>query len=434
MWLGGGLLVAFMVGALIGIPLLLPVAFLFGFTCWLMVRMAHIVRWLETGAKVKQVPPAVGLTEAMVHHVHRGRKDSRKQNKRYRDALAQFNGLASEMPDATVVLDELKQIRWANSAARQLLGIDPESDRGQRIDNLIRVPEFREFINDAEGQSEIELDELNGSDKTLAVRYIPSGKRMTVLIASDITQRVRVREMRKAFVGDVSHELRTPLTVIQGYLEMLNEMEHDDPSVSNALKDVRTQSDRMRQLVDHLLALSKLEGNPLEESEGDSINMASMIGSMVSIVQKSEPEHLFEVDIDDSLNLLGSENEIYSACLNLLTNAVKYGGDGSTIKVAWYCREDGAPIYSVEDNGPGIEAHHLPRLSERFYRVDKGRSRDTGGTGLGLAIVKHSAQRHGGQLDISSTPGTGSIFTIEFPAYRAKTHETGNITQISSYR
>ena len=418
-WLGGGLLASFVIGAAISLPVALPVVFLFGFTCWLMLRMARIVAWLESGAKAQSAPQSAGMTDAMVQQVHREKKYSSKLNKRYRDALAQFNNLASEMPDATLVLDELKQIRWANSAALRLLNVDPERDRGQRIDNLIRAPEFREFLNSADSQSEIELDGLNSNDRTLAIRCVPSGHKMTVLIARDVTQRVRVREMRKAFVGDVSHELRTPLTVIQGYLEMLNEMEHGDPSVANALKDVATQSDRMRHIVDHLLELSKLEGNPLGENEGENINMSNMLRSMLVVIERTEKEHVFVADIDESLTLLGSENEIYSACLNLLSNAAKYTHAGSTITVAWYRNENGSPVYSVSDDGPGIEAHHLPRLSERFYRVDKGRSRESGGTGLGLAIVKHSAQRHGGHLDITSTPGTGSVFSIEFPASRA---------------
>jgi two-component system phosphate regulon sensor histidine kinase PhoR len=174
----------------------------------------------------------------------------------------------------------------------------------------------------------------------------------------------------------------------------------------------------MRGIVEDLLQLSKLEGNPLAEGEGDTINVSAMIHSMVATVRESAARHLFKLELDESLALLGSESEIYSACHNLLTNAVRYTDPGSTIQIRWYAEPDGSAVFCVEDDGRGIEARHLPRLSERFYRVDAGRSRDEGGTGLGLAIVKHAAQRHGGQLTISSTPGTGSQFTITFPPGR----------------
>lgn len=419
-WLVLGLISVFAIGLITHLPLILPLLFLCCYSIWLLRRMAAMVHWLQSGASPRKAPPTVGLMNQVVELIHREKKYSRKQKNRYRKTLAQFNSLAAELPDATMVLDKLHQIRWSNTAARTLLNIHPERDRGQRIDNLLRDPGFHDYLQNPDAAIELELPAPANPSLMLAIRTVNSGKKMTVLIARDVTQRVKIREMRKAFVGDVSHELRTPLTVIQGYLEMVLEETTLSGTVRNGLQNVSTQADRMRHIVDHLLELSKLEGNPLADNEGEPVAVYSLIHSLIkSIQQATDTGHLFELQLDRNLALLGSESEIYSACHNLITNAVKYTGEGTRISISWHLDTDGKPVLSVRDNGQGIEARHLPRLSERFYRVDKARSRSNGGTGLGLAIVKHVAQRHGGQLVIDSTPGDGSEFRIEFPNSRA---------------
>ena len=419
-WLALGLTAAIAIGVITRLPLILPLLYLLGYAVWLLHRMAAMVQWLQSGASPRKAPPTAGLMNQMVELTHREKKYSRKQKNRYRSALAQFNSLAAALPDATVVLDKLRQIRWSNAAALTLLNIHPDRDRGQRIDNLMRDPELQEFLNKPDSGIELELPAPAANGLTLAIRNVSSGKKMTVLIARDITQRVKIREMRKAFVGDVSHELRTPLTVIQGYLEILLEEPMLSDTVRDGLQNVSTQSDRMRHIVEHLLELSKLEGNPLADNEGEPVAVFSLIHSMINTLQQAaDNQHRYELQLDRNLALLGSESEIYSACHNLITNAVKYTDGGTLISIGWHLDSDNKPVLSVRDNGQGIEARHLPRLSERFYRVDKGRSRRNGGTGLGLAIVKHAAQRHGGQLVIESTPGRGSVFRIEFPPSRA---------------
>ncbi|MEE9320599.1 MAG: phosphate regulon sensor histidine kinase PhoR [Granulosicoccus sp.] len=418
-WLAIGLVASLVVGAGVGLPLLPVAAFLLGFSIWMLLRMNAILDWLQNGAKVAAAPPTIGMSNRIVELVHREKKYSRKQKHRYRDTLAQFNSLADELPDATVVLDTQRQIRWANPAAKTILTVQPGRDRGQRIDNLIRDPKFHEFLQHPDASAELEIAGINNPERTISIRNVPSSKKMSILIARDVTQRVKVREMRRAFVGDVSHELRTPLTVIEGYLELLREDHELSPAVQEALDHMAAQSDRMRHIVEHLLQLSKLEGNPLGEQEGDAIAVALLLQSQIDAQRKSYPKHDFRLDVDNALSLLGTEGEIYSACQNLIVNAAKYSDTGSLIEVSWRLNKKGQPLFRVTDNGPGIEARHIPRLSERFYRVDKGRSRDNGGTGLGLAIVKHVAQRHGGQLLIESTPGEGSTFRIEFPANRA---------------
>jgi len=418
-WFLLGLLVALIVGMISGHFLLIPLAFSIGYVIWALVRISAIVEWLEQGGSVKKAPPTLGLTDQIVGLVHREKKYSRKQKNRYRSALAQFNSLAAELPDATILLDEFRQIRWSNNAARMMLNIQPERDFNQRIDNLVRDPEFQDFLVDSEA-NEMELLAPVGRDVTLQMRKVPAGKGMTVLIASDITQRVKIREMRKAFVGDVSHELRTPLTVISGYVELLQADKNLPDRTIEAVDQVAEHTSRMQHIVDHLLELSKLEGSHLNDNEGDQVIVTQLITSLSNGLRYTTgKEHQFVLSLDEDLGLLGSENEIYSACHNLIANAVNYTQAGTTIHISWQRDAQNRPTLIVADDGAGIEARHLPRLSERFYRVDRSRSRESGGTGFGLAIVKHATQRHGGELLIDSRPGEGSQFTIVFPPGRA---------------
>ncbi|NND93123.1 MAG: DUF3329 domain-containing protein, partial [Granulosicoccus sp.] len=257
-WFLSGLLAAALAGFIIGWPVAFILIFLLVYSLWLLYRLDVMVHWLRDGAKPGRAPPTSGLTNEMVQLIHREKKYSRKQKNRYRKTLAQFNSLAADLPDATVVLDRDFEIRWSNSAARHLLNIQPERDRGQRIDNLIRVPKFREFLHNKHGEDELEIPGPGAADRILAVRKVRTGKHMMVLIAADITQRVHIREMRKAFVGDVSHELRTPLTVIRGYLEMLLEHSSLDKPLADGLMQIKVQSDRMQGIVEDLLQLSRL--------------------------------------------------------------------------------------------------------------------------------------------------------------------------------
>lgn len=432
LWLAGTALAGVLFGALVGHVTLVLALALGLHAAWLLMRLEALGRWLQDGARLSEAPPTVGIGNGMVGVVHRMKKDSRKRKQRYRNAIAQFTDLARSLPDATVVLTAQREIRWANAAARTLLNVTYETDRGQRIDNLVRAPEFVKFLDGRIGtddgiDQEVELELPLGSGRMLAIQVVPSGNAMSLLIARDVTQRAKVRNMRKRFVADVSHELRTPLTVIEGYLEMLREggappaEPRFDRGTRDALDQMAEQSARMRHIVEHLLELSRLEGESLADDEGETVDVATMLSSVVAAVADAHPASAgtrFSVDADESLGLRGSERELWSACNNLVVNAAKYGG-GGRVTVRWGRDADGKPTCTVEDDGDGIEARHLPHLSERFYRVDRNRSRASGGTGLGLAIVKHAAQRHGGRLDIRSAPGRGSTFTIEFPAERA---------------
>ena len=332
------------------------------------------------------------------------------------------------LPDATVVLDEIEQIRWCNRAAEQLLGLANGRDRGQRVNNLIRSPEFLAFLAQDDPSVEVEMVSPINAQLTLSLRCVDGGNKLRILTATDITQRVQIREMRKAFVADVSHELRTPLTVIQGYLEMLLEDGEIPDHALNALGQVKGQSDRMTEIVNDLLTLSKLESSALSDQDEQPVRVAGIAESIVRDAStNSKNNHTFETDIETDLIINASEKETFSACQNLVQNAVRYATPGTTITVSWKLDADHRAVFSVSDEGPGIDPTHLARLTERFYRVDKGRSRDVGGTGLGLAIVKYIAQRHGSLLEIASEIGTGSTFSLVFPSARVYDAHEANV-------
>jgi len=404
-WIVTGAAVIAALGWLLGYPLEALLVSACAYIFWLLYRMAKIVRWLNAGASKHSAPPTLGMTDDIVRLIHQEKSYSRKQKNRFKRSLLQFNNLASELPDATVVLDNNNVIRWANVAAPG---------------------------------SEIEMVAPSNQSLILACRKIPSGRGMCVLVARDNTQRIRLREMRKDFVDDVSHELRTPLTVIRGYTELLL----DDASINSASKDaiasVDEQSQRMMHIVQKLLRLSRLEGNPLAADEGEQVNIAELVHTIVSDLNNTaDTHHEWVLELNAQLGLRGNYDELYSVVQNLMQNAVKYSGNGTVITVKWAqdemldntvelnqgtTTEDLAGAYlSVSDNGIGIENRHLPRLSERFYRVDRARARESGGTGLGLAIVKHIVHRHSGQLLIDSIPGEGSTFAVHFPAQRVET-------------
>ncbi len=410
-----GTAIAWLIGSEFGKPAPVIIIFLLGYSVWLLLRIQSVLGWLASGADVEATPMTIGLASEVLQQLHRQKKKTRKQKRRYRRMLAQFNSLASQLPDATVVIDSHQHIRWASDACLPLIGVEPEGDVGQRIDNIVRSPEFKEFLNsDAD---ETELRSPMDRSITLALRRTHADETFSVLIAADITQRVKLREMRKVFVADVSHELRTPLTVIRGYIEMLKDADDINPRYREWLVQADAQSARMHSIIEDLLALSRLEARQLEPDEGDPINMAALVDRVVTPLVDTG-NRAFELLVDESLLLRGSEPEIHSIASNLIGNAVKYAGQDATIRVNWYRDADGSACFRVEDNGPGIEQHHLERLSERFYRVDHDRSRDSGGTGLGLAIVKHAALMHEAELEIDSVPGSGAVFQVSFPAER----------------
>ncbi|HIQ16169.1 MAG TPA: phosphate regulon sensor histidine kinase PhoR [Leucothrix sp.] len=381
---------------------------------WTLYRLKELHNWLEKGAKTKDVPENDGIWGRITYHIQNTKKKSDVRKHRMSNLLKRFQGIITSLPYATVVLTSNNEIDWANKASMQLLGIQLRTDRGQRLENLLRVPKIQELLAKNE-QKEIEVSMHHDKQTKLAIQLIPIQKDLKLLIARDISERVSLQEMRKNFIANASHELRTPLTVIAGYLEI---MQADDALPDNlqvAVVAASGQSTRMHRIIEDLLTLSRLESSEVDADKIEIINVAKLIKSIndneASIDKRT---HIIKLDLDETLTISGIESEITSVCTNLIHNAIRYTPENTEINISWKKDRAGNAVFSVEDKGNGIAPEHLSHLTERFYRVDKGRSQDAGGTGLGLAIVQHIVSRHKGRLDIQSEIGKGSVFSVTF--------------------
>jgi len=345
--------------------------------------------------------------------------------------LEQMLEATRNLPDGVVILDNSNRITWLNSAAESLLGLMPKRDFGQFILYLLRHSRFSEWLQREDYAQLLIIDFPNGKEKTLALQLIPLPRLQKMMIARDITEIARVETMRRDFVANVSHELRTPITVIVGFLEAFEDMPEPDPvQFRKHIPLMREQSDRIRRLVDDLLTLARLESEPETKDETvDIVTLAHRLANEANTI--SQGKHTIDLIINNQARLIGNSQELYSAFANLVSNAIRYTPNGGRIGIKWSISEKDEHVFSVQDSGEGIEAQHIPRLTERFYRVDRGRSRSSGGTGLGLAIVKHILQRHQARLRIESTIGKGSTFSASFPLERViPTTETTSETDI----
>jgi two-component system, OmpR family, phosphate regulon sensor histidine kinase PhoR len=332
--------------------------------------------------------------------------------------LEQMLEATRNLPDGVVILDDDNRIVWLNLAAERLLGLTSSRDIGQFALYLLRNSRFAEWLNQEDYSVTLNLASPAKPEINLAMQLIPLPRLQKMLLARDITEIARVEAMRRDFVANVSHELRTPITVIVGFLEAFEDMPEPDPvQFRKHIPLMREQSDRIRRLIDDLLTLARLESEPDTKDETvDAVSLARRLADEAETM--SQGRHQIELRIDNPARLIGNSQELYSALANLVSNAVRYTPTGGRILIRWGVSELGEQVFSVQDSGEGIEARHIPRLTERFYRVDQGRSRSTGGTGLGLAIVKHVLQRHQARLRVISTPGKGSTFSACFPVER----------------
>ena len=334
-------------------------------------------------------------------------------------ALAGFRSAAQALPDGVVALDAQLRIDWFNALAQVHLGLNPATDRGQSIANLLRHPEFVAYAASGQWAEPIVLRAAPDNERILQIRLVAYGADQRLLLTRDVTQLEKLETTRRDFVANVSHELRTPLTVLAGFVETLRELPAHaipPPQQQHYLALMAEQSDRMQAIVTDLLTLSTLESSPVAEAR--PVRVAELLARVRDQVEAlSRGRHRFEWDVAPGLDLLGAEDEIASAFTNLLSNAVRYTPDGGTISARWAADPAGAR-FSVTDTGIGIEARYIPRLTERFYRVDRSRSRESGGTGLGLAIVKYVLLRHEARLEIQSESGKGSTFAAIFPERR----------------
>lgn len=389
------------------------------YVAWHLRQMYLVERWLMGGSSISQAPDCSGIWDQLVHHIYRQQQRNRQRKKRLTAILNRFHQSTEAMPDAAVVLGDHHEIEWSNRAARSLLGIRNPQDHGQRIDNLVRDPHFHEYLKRGDYEQSIDITSSLDEEVELNIRVIPYGDGQHLLMARDTSTLRRLEAVRRDFVANVSHELRTPLTVIAGYVESF-EGEDLPEHVREGLEAVDRQSKRMLTIVQDLLVLSRLELEPTDPNAAEEIDVDGLLAGLVDDARRisGEQEHRIEVTAEPGLDLRAVSTELASAFGNLITNAVRHTPPRTRVEVAWHTARDGSGILCVRDEGPGIERRHLKRLTERFYRVDPGRSRERGGTGLGLSVVKHALGRNGGTLEIESTPGQGSCFCCRFPSER----------------
>jgi two-component system, OmpR family, phosphate regulon sensor histidine kinase PhoR len=381
---------------------------------WQFVNLFRLQHWLRH--RSNEEPPDIGGVWGDVIGVI-GRIYRRKQfhKRRVTQLFREFRRLSAALPDGVVLLSASREIQWFNRTAANLLGLRRKVDLGLPIANLVRNPEFASYLERPSAAGGVVIRVQSG-EIWLALLVIPAGEQYLMLVR-DVTREARLEQMRKDFVANASHELRSPLTVISGYLDALAEDDGLIPEWREPIADMRRQAMRMREIVDDLLDLSRLEATA-DEAPMSAVDMPALVERLVREAKAAAPGGpRFTVDIDESFLLRGSENELHSIASNLVSNAVKYTPAEGMVSVRWSRDESGARLL-VSDSGIGIAPEHLPRLTERFYRVDRGRARSLGGSGLGLSIVKHGLQRHGGRLEITSEEGRGSNFIAHFPARR----------------
>jgi len=413
-WRFAGLVfVAILVGLIVGH---VTFALLVGVGAYLFYHLSNLrrlERWFQD--KGRTVPEIQGVWGEIYYHLQRMQRRNRKRKKKLAAMLNRFRDSTAAMPDATVVLDREGLIEWWNEAASRVFGLRQTQDVGQPFTNLVRHPDLLLYLEREDYTDAVGVPSPVDERIRLSVRVIPYGNNQRLLVARDMTRLFLLEQMRRDFIANVSHELRTPLTVISGYVEALQDA--DDECTrrwDRSLGAVQQQAARMEQIVTDLLLLSRLETEDAqrEQHEVDVPGILAQVCEEAQLLGRGR--HDLALEAEEGLWLLGSRSELRSAFSNLIFNAVRYTPAGGRIHVRWYSDEQGAH-FEVHDTGIGIATQHIPRLTERFYRVDVGRSREAGGTGLGLAIVKHVLMRHDARLSIDSTPGEGSTFACHFP-------------------
>jgi two-component system, OmpR family, phosphate regulon sensor histidine kinase PhoR len=414
--LAGVLLLGLCAGLLIG-PIWL---WLLGAAClylaWQLLNLYRVDRWLRLRSQIDP-PPLKGIWGDVVSQVIRLHRRKQYHKQRLVQLYRELRRSTAALPDGVIILSAQREIVWFNRQAARLLGLRRPVDMGLRIDNLIRAPEFAHYLHGDEFSMPLIIRPPVQIDMFLALQMVPYGGGQSLLLVRDVTRHMRLEAMRKDFVANASHELRTPLTVISGYLDTLAEDSSIDPAWEGPIRDMRTQAQRMNAIIADLLELSRLESRDGEAAR-DPVDVPRMLERLHrdALASSDRPRHVL-LELESGDGLYGTAHEIESAFTNLLVNALKYTLEEGTVRMRWWTDEEGA-YFSVIDNGIGVPAEHIPRLTERFYRVDAGRSRWHGGSGLGLSIVKHALQRHGGWLDVKSSEGKGSTFTCHFPRLR----------------
>ncbi len=386
---------------------------------------AHrLMQWLR-GSQDRPAPRGRRFWGEVGYRVEKALRQRERALDQERQRLQQFLSAIEASPNGVLLLDGAGQIEWCNSVVADQLGLDPQRDRSQKITNLVRAPAFVAYLQAGAFGEAITIPGPRGGTLSILVR--PYGEGQKLVLTQDITERERNEAMRRDFVANVSHEIRTPLTVLAGFVETMATLPLTEAERKRVLSLMQQQTDRMRTLVGDLLTLAQLEGSPRPPAD-----RWSALGPLLRRVDGdarslSAGRHELKIPVPEpDVQLAGNEGELLSAIANLVNNAVRYTPEGGRVEAVWRRRADGGGELEVSDTGIGIAKEHLPRLTERFYRVDGSRSRDTGGTGLGLSIVKHVVQRHGGELQVESEPGKGSRFRLVFPPSRVRVPEAVN--------
>jgi two-component system phosphate regulon sensor histidine kinase PhoR len=400
-------------------------AFAFLAVGWGFLLLRHLMyidrlaTW-ASGARETEVPEGSGAWATAFSALYRRVRSRVAYQRDLTHTIARFQSAAEAIPDGMVVLDAVNRIKWANARAQKMLGLDLRHDVGAPLQNLVRQPRFVRYLEVNQYSDAIVIESERDAGVTLSIQVVPFGIDEKLLISRDITELEAVARMRRDFIANVSHELKTPLTVISGFVETLQELTLDDVQRERFLQLMHEQSRSMQRLVEDLLTLSALEseGNPLEEEPFAILPLLLKLSADAKAL--SQRQHEIKLDLGDPATVTGSPHELASAFGNLVSNAVRYTPGGGTITLSWSVAADGAGVFGVTDTGIGLAPEHIPRLTERFYRVDRSRSRATGGTGLGLAIVKHVLLRHQADLEITSEPGNGSTFRVRLPASRVQ--------------
>ena len=413
------LVLGLVLGLILGRLFIGLAAVLAGALAWQLVNLFRLDYWLR-GRSTRNPPDAGGIWGDVIAQVVRLHRRKRFHKQRLLQLFREIRHSTAAMPDGVVVLNAQGEILWFNKMASRLLGLRRKADLGLRLGNLIRQPEFLRYLQQGEFVEPLLVLPHAGQGLALSFQVVPYGGNQQLILVRDVTRQVELESMRKDFVANASHELRSPLTVISGYLETVEQDSALDPSLRPPLQEMRRQAERMNAIVRDLLELSRLDALD-EQADGEPIDVQALAGLLRKdvLARPRHPRIVLRMDTDAQLR--GDEPEVLSAFSNLVDNAAKYTPAEGQIEVRWFIGAEGEACFSVSDTGIGIPPEHLPRLTERFYRVDEGRSRATGGSGLGLAIVKHVLQHHGGRLQIDSVPGKGSTFSCHFPAHRVLT-------------
>lgn len=405
------------------------IAALLGAYAWLLINLLRgmqLLRWLRLGAQ-QPFRLGHGLWAQAAERIRRLMRARERLQAQSEIRLQGFLDAFQDSPYGIILLDDQDRIEWVNQTASTHFGLDPVRDKLQHLGNLVRDPAFTAYFASHDYRRELRMtgNPTPGAKLLrLSVHLHAYGEGRSLLLSRDITAVEQTEAMRRDFVANVSHEIRTPLTVLTGFVETMQTLPLDEGERQHYLELMAQQSQRMQSLVKDLLMLSQLEGSPppttqewvsvqklLAQCEQDAQNLSLVLW---------QREHNLHVDSGGDAQIAGASAELYSAMFNLVNNAIRYTPIRQRIDITWQRKADGSAVFAVKDTGAGIAPEHLPRLTERFYRVDRSRSRETGGTGLGLAIVKHVAQRHGAELSIESIPGKGSTFSITFPAQRVR--------------